>query len=148
MTENDLDLEVQSLTLQLQLKVGQERIQRQLDRVQHKIRCRGRESAEGKAQGAINASRPLVVPSHVSSQEFKRSSQSEVVWHNGLQVREHDHTEADLPEKGDHMRILNPKKGQCSVGIIIDFCSDGKVKILTNKNTTLTRLPKKVRYYN
>ena len=46
------------------------------------------------------------------------------------------------------MRILNPKKGQYNVGIIVDFCNDGKVKILTDENTIITRLPKSMYYYN
>ena len=148
MTDNDLDLEVQALTLQLQqLKVEQERLERQLSRVQNKIRRWGRKSAEGKSQGAVKTSRTSPVQSHVPSQVFEQS-QGRQITRNGLWVKEYTYSRIDAPEKGDHVRILNPKKGQCNIGIIIDFCNDGKVKILTDKNTIITRLPKNVHYYN
>ena len=143
MADNDLDLEVRAITLQLQqLKVEQERLERKLNRVQEKIRHRGRGSAEGKTQGAVGARPPSPVPSHVPSQAFKQEQDRTYIVRNGLRVQEHTYSKTDPPEKGDQVRILNPKKGQCNVGLIVDFCNDGKAKILTDQNTIITRLPK------
>ena len=139
MADNDLDLEVQALTLQLQqLKVEQERLERKLSRAQELIRYRGHGSAEGKTQGAIGTRPPSPVPSHVPSQTFEQNQDRTYIIPNGLRVREHTYSKTDLPEKGDQVRILNPKKGQCNVGVIIDFCNDGKAKILTDQNTIIT----------
>ena len=61
---------------------------------------------------------------------------------------EYAYSQAVKPEKGDHVRILNPKKGKCNVRTIIEICNGRKLKILTDKDTTMTRLPKNVHYYN
>ena len=149
MAENDLDLEVRALILQLQqLKVEQERLERKLNRAQEQIRRRGRGSAEGKTQGAVGTRPPSPVPSHLPSHVFEQNQDRTYIVRNGLRVREHTYSKTDPPEKGDQVRILNPKKGQCNVGLIVDFCNNGKAKILTDQNTIVTRLPKNLRYYS
>ena len=60
---------------------------------------------------------------------------------------EYPYTNAVRPELGDRVRILNPKKGQRDVGVVVAFCSDGKLKIHTDHDTILTRLPKNVNYF-
>ena len=145
MADNDLDLEIRALTLQLQqLKVEQERLERKLNRAQDQIRRRGRGSAEGKTRGAVGTRRPSPVPLHIPSQPSQPSQVIEqkqdrtYYIRNGLRVQEHTYSRTDPPEKGDQVRILNPKKGQCNVGVIIDFCNDGKVKVLTDQNMIIT----------
>ena len=103
--------------------------------------------AERNTQEAIKASRPSSVPSNVPSQVFEHNQDKQIT-HNDIQVNKYAYSQTVKPEKGDHVRILNPKRGQCNIGIIIDFCNNGKVKILTDKNTIITRLPKNVHYYN
>ena len=127
MTDSNLDIEVRTLTLQLQqLRVEQERLEQQLSRVQHKLKRQGRKSAEGNTQGAVKSRSPSAVPLHVPSQVFEQS-QDKGITRNSIQVREYTYSQTVTPEKGDYVRILNPRKGQYNVGIIIDFCNNGKV---------------------
>ena len=53
-----------------------------------------------------------------------------------------------IPRTGDIVIIINPKKGQEKLGIITGHCVDDKVKIITNKGTKNTRIPKNVRIVN
>ena len=156
MSDNNLDLEVRAITLQLQqLRVEQECLERKLSRVQHKINRRKLETAEANARGASKANRPDKVPSltqdysteHRERAWRKKARASIQAIRNGFRYKEHPYTEKATLEKGDYVRILNPKKGQCNVGIVMDFCSNGKSKIITDKNTFITRLPKNVHYY-
>ena len=48
----------------------------------------------------------------------------------------------NLPVRGDQVRILNPKRDQLNKGVIVGQCVDGKLKILTDNNSIVTRLPK------
>ena len=156
MSEPDLDLEVRSITLQLQqLKVEQERLERQLARVQTKIRRRDREAAEGTTQGATKViNRSTIVTEPVLSHAVETNQEQQAV-NNKFKlgrvshiVQERPYSKTVRPEVGDHVRILNPKKGQRDVGIVYDFCSDGKLKIRTDRGTILTRLPKNVNYFS
>ena len=53
-----------------------------------------------------------------------------------------------VPRLGDVVLIINPKKGQSRTGVVEGFCSDGKLKIVTNNGKKITRLPKNVRVTN
>ena len=154
MSNNDLDLEVQSITLQLQqLRVEQERLKRKLSRVQHKINQWELESTKASNRGAAKAYQPDEVPSFtpIHSSEAnarKRKSRASIqAICDGLRFGEHPYTQTNVPKKGDYVRILNPKREQCNVRIVINFCNDGKLKIITNENTFRTRLLKNVHYY-
>ena len=82
MSDEDLDLEVRKITLQLkQLKVEQERLERQLNRVQSKIRRRDCGSSGGKIQGVNNAS-----PQNNKIEDSVETKQTEE-----NNKREHDH---------------------------------------------------------
>ena len=155
MSDNDLDLEVRKITLQLQqLKVEQERLERQLNRVQARIRRRDRESAEGTAQGAgkgKNRSTTVAEPVLLHTVEINQGQHtvrnSFLFSRDDHRVLENSYSKVVPPAKGDRVRIKNPKKGQRDVGIVVNFCSDGKLKIRTDRDDIITRLPKNVNYF-
>ena len=159
MSDEDLDLEVRKITLQLkQLKVEQERLERQLNRVQSKIRRRDCGSAEGKTQGANNASpRNNKIADSVVSKPTEENNKREHDHRNkrnlyylkrtDFRVLEYPYTKVVKPEIGDRVRILNPKKGQRDVGIVVAFCKDGRLKIRTDRDDMITRLPKNLNYF-
>ena len=156
MSDNDLDLEVRKITLQLQqLKVEQERLERQLSRVQARIKRRDRESAEGTAQGAAkgkNRSTTVAEPvlSHtveINQGQHKVRNRFVFAGNDNHVLGEYSYSKAVPPAVGDRVRIRNPKKGQRDVGIVVDFCSDGKLKIRTDRDDIITRLPKNVTYF-
>ena len=49
-------------------------------------------------------------------------------------------------EAGDFVQILNPKPGQEKYGRIVGFYKDGKVKICTEKQLIIRRLPHNINY--
>ncbi len=59
-------------------------------------------------------------------------------------VPERHYTTVERPRLGDHVRIINPRPGQLTTGVIQGFCSDGKVKVFRTGYTVVTRLPKNV----
>ena len=159
MSDEDLDLEVRKITLQLkQLKVEQEKLERQLNRVQSKIRRRDRCTAEGNTHGANRESpRNNVIADSIVSKSTEENNRREherrtkqnpyYFQRTDFRVLEYPYTKVVKPEIGDRVRILNPKKGQRDVGIVVAFCKDGRLKIRTDRDEMLTRLPKNVNYF-
>ena len=133
---NDLDLEIRAINLQLEQVKIEVRQERELKRIQSKLEQRNQRQVEDNIQGACRKreswSRNQLSPSTV---DIKNKTKSIV-------ETELAYGEKILLEKGDKVRILKPKHGQLNRGVIVGQCVDGKIKILTDNNTIVTRLPK------
>lgn len=144
MSDTDLDLEVHTITLQLQqLRVEQERLERRLTQVQTKLQRGERGLADVHAQGAIGTS--CSTSTGLLSQNVKQNQDRRKL--DTPLRQERPYTKQTEPTRGDQVRILNPQRGQDNTRVIIGFCTDRIIKILTDKNIVITRLPKNVYYY-
>ena len=118
--DNELDLEIQLLTTQLeQTRIQQEIIEKKLER----IRCELSHKEDQTSKVVLKEKTGKVT----DKKELEYSS-------------EH------IPRVGDSVRIINPKLGQCDKGVIKGFCVDGKVKVHTYLGSVIRRLPKNLRY--
>ena len=137
--DKDLDLEVRKLTLQLQqIEVEQERIQRQLRRVQGQIKERNERASGENVQGSDKLNKAELWSNHRSRQPQR---------HQQPQRRfERPYDSVTSPRRGDWVRILNPRQEQLNIGVVVGFCTDGKVKVQTSDNNILTRQVRNVHH--
>ena len=49
-----------------------------------------------------------------------------------------------IPQIGDTVQIINPRRGQEASSIVEGYCRNGKVKVLTQTGNQITRLPKNI----
>ena len=138
--------EIQYITLQIaELWLNQIRLDRRLDNVQRRLGAEQHDDP-GPRRGTRNR-RAVRADNNRDRSRVNTSVVNEVEVTRG-RVRkqtELEYTTTIVPQIGDRVRIINPRRGQCPRGTVQGFCADDKLKIFTDNGSVVTRMAKNVR---